>query len=639
MGAHDATVINATTYGLAKIGYGLTGGVLQIGGDVSSPAGTLEAWVNTTHSGAISVAVGNSGSQLWLGKDNTGKAAFGRPGLAVSSTVPINDGLWHHLALTVSGTVYTLWVDGVSAATSTHTSAFAFSASTRIGHYGIAATYPWVGSIDEVRFSNNVRYTAAFTPSATAFEVDANTTALFHLENSGSDEVPDTTPPTVPTGLATAPGPGTLLVSWTTSTDSSGSPSYEVFRATSSPVPLTTPIGTTAAGQTQYLDSAVSSPNTYYYAVKAVDSTGNKSAASAEVSGVPNVGATVVFAPNNASLVYSPENWDVSSVRAKTINPGAYLRFAVAGSPAKVKLTFDMAGVSSPLPILKYRVDDGGWQRATLASEVILTLPTTNAWPEHTVELVVMSTSEFVPRWSPQNAHVSLTGVEATGETAASLKATSKASKVALVFGDSIVEGYKNLLNVTTPDGSDSSVGWAYQLGGLLGAEVGCVGFGGTGWTVSGQGGVPKLASSYTSLWSGQARPFTVVPDIIIISLGHNDGSTDVPAVTTEAATVINGLLAATPITTQIVVLRPFSGRQAAPLQAAVSAAGSARVRYVDTAGWWTAGDALDGVHPTGYSSTRTLAPKVAEAVRNVTDRREYINVGGVAVPTSPARI
>lgn len=42
---------------------------------------------------------------------------------------------------------------------------------------------------DEVRISNIRRYTAAFTPSAAAFTNDANTLALFHFNNSATDDI------------------------------------------------------------------------------------------------------------------------------------------------------------------------------------------------------------------------------------------------------------------------------------------------------------------------------------------------------------------------------------------------------------------------------------------------------------------
>ena len=39
--------------------------------------------------------------------------------------------------------------------------------------------------MDEIRISNNIRYTSNFTPSTTAFTTDANTKLLLHAEAGG----------------------------------------------------------------------------------------------------------------------------------------------------------------------------------------------------------------------------------------------------------------------------------------------------------------------------------------------------------------------------------------------------------------------------------------------------------------------
>lgn len=545
MGAHDAAVASGTpTYTAGKFGNALSGGSLAISGDLSSDAGTIECWVkNSTSGNGNQVAVGNSATGIWIGQNNLGNALFGRSGGAGTSTVPIADGVWHHLALTVTGTTYTLYVDGVLAISQSFTSTMALTDGTGIGSYGPAKTFTYGGQIDEVRISNTVRYASAFAPPAAAFSVDATTTALFHLEADGTD------------------------------------------------------------------------------------STGN----------------TTRFAPTNAGMVFSPGNWDVSATRAKTITPGARFRCTVTGSPTSLQLTFDTGGLVAPLPILKYRVDELGWKVVPLAATVNITLPTSNGWPEHTLEFVVQSTSEFVNRWTPQEAHVSVTGVIAVGGSTPALATTSKSSKSILVFGDSIVEGYKNLANVTTPDGSDAEQGWAYQLGKYLGCEVGVIGFGGTKWVGTGQGGVPKLAESFGLHWGGgPARSLsTLAPDAILISLGHNNQNQDYATVYPEVLACLQAMVAAASPKTQIIVMRPFFGMHAQTIQDAVTAIGSRQVRYLDTSGMGgnTTADTLDGTHPTGAASTRAIAPRLAEAVRRVMNVRSFTNVGGVAVPSALSKL
>lgn len=545
MGAHDAVVASGTpTYTAGKFGNALSGGSLAIAGDLSSDVGTIECWVkNSTSGNGNQVAVGNSATGIWIGQNNLGNAIFGRSGGAGTSTVAIADGVWHHLLLTITGTTYTLYVDGVVAISQSFTSTMSLTDGTGIGSYGPAKTFAYGGQIDEVRISNSVRQTAAFTPPTSAYTVDGATTALFHLEADGTD------------------------------------------------------------------------------------STGN----------------TTRFAPTNTGMVFSPGNWDVTSTRAKTINPGARFRCCVTGSPTSLQLTFDTSGLVAPLPILKYRIDELGWKVVTLASTVNIALPTTNGWPEHTVEFVVQGTSEFVTRWTPQEAHVSLTGVIAVGGSSPALAVSSKSSKSILVFGDSIVEGYKNLSNVTTPEGSDAEQGWAYQLGKYLGCEVGVIGFGGTKWVGTGQGGVPKLADSYALQWGGgPARSLSdLAPDAILISLGHNNQSQDYATVYPEVLACLQSMLAASSPKTTIIAMRPFFGMHAQTIQDAVTAINSRRVRYLDTTGFGgnTTADTLDGTHPTGAASTRAIAPRTAEAVRKLMNVRIFTNVAGVAVPAAITKL
>ena len=107
-------------------------------------------------------------------------------------------------------------------------------------------------------------------------------------------------------------------------------------------------------------------------------------------------------------------------------------------------------------------------------------------------------------RWTPQAAAVVLTGV--TLANGAGVSAPATLPRNVLIYGDSITEGYHTVATGDT-DGSDASLGWAYALRRLLGAEVGVVGFGGTGLLNAGQGGVPPTASSGTGPRGRSARP------------------------------------------------------------------------------------------------------------------------------------
>ena len=108
--------------------------------------------------------------------------------------------------------------------------------------------------------------------------------------------------------------------------------------------------------------------------------------------------------------------------------------------------------------------------------------------------------------------------------------------------------------------------------------------------------------------------------DIVVINLGTND------------AGVSNALFQSTYISflqkirrryphAHIFVLRTFRGSKANPSKAAVNAviaAGDHNVQYIDTTGWISASDTVDGVHPTDTGHVKIankLGPIIASAL------------------------
>jgi lysophospholipase L1-like esterase len=211
--------------------------------------------------------------------------------------------------------------------------------------------------------------------------------------------------------------------------------------------------------------------------------------------------------------------------------------------------------------------------------------------------------------------------VKFTGVTldAGTLSAPTKRPKIVLVFGDSIVEGSRTLNATATndTDRNDSWQGWAARQADQLGAEVGVVGFGGQGINATGVGGVPIFGSAYNLVAAGLSRSFTTpAPDLIVINQGTNDSAT---GFNTAYAADVEALLAATPSTTKIALMRPLNGNLASNV-AAVAAGASvpSRVSYIDTTGWWNSADASDGLHPYGYTNIARIAPLLGAQLRSL---------------------
>lgn len=327
-------------------------------------------------------------------------------------------------------------------------------------------------------------------------------------------------------------------------------------------------------------------------------------------------GVNNAYAP--ANILFSPYNWDAQSGSAKTINAGAYFKTIFDG--ANCTLNFDMTGIASPVPQISYRVDGfGAWTTVPIAASVAISISSKTAGYAghggHLLEVLVKSTTETQPRWSTQSTAVVLTGIIL--DAGKVLAAPPALPLRGLYFGDSITEGVRTVgtIDPNDTDRNDAGQGWAFLSAQMIGAEFGIVGFGGTGFNNAGSGAVPALGSSYNLLWSGKARSFSPAPDYVVVNDGTNDGT----SVQANATSFLNGIIAATPKTTAIIILRPFSGTHAAELQAAIAACTDpSRITYKDTTGYFTTANSVDAVHPYGIENITHIAPLIAGDLRKL---------------------
>lgn len=326
-----------------------------------------------------------------------------------------------------------------------------------------------------------------------------------------------------------------------------------------------------------------------------LDGNANDSAGSAPAP------SNTIIDPSNSAFLYSPFNWNVQTGSAKTINSGAYFRTIFNSTSAA--LTFDVSNATAPFSELWCRVDDQQWTQYAIASSV--SLGSGLAGRKHLLECVVKSTSETITRWSATApTMVSLTGLVL--DSGSTVTAPQRKSKNILIFGDSITEGVRTNNNTATNDTDRNDVLGCYSYAlTQLDAEVGIVGFGATGISVSGSGSVPALTTSYSLIYPGVSRSFSApAPDVVVFNEGTNDGSSNIVSAYTG---LLQAMHSASP-TSKLIVLRPFGGNEAANAQAAASAAGAT---FVDTTGWFSTSDSSDGTHPYGYVSYGVLGPKL----------------------------
>lgn len=656
------TLRGTPAYAAGKFGNAMSGGVLGVPsaltGQVPVSTGvisgtfTLEAWVKiSTAPGGNKVAMGHDGV-AWFGVNGSGQplSIFGSgTSTTLQGSTSIADGLWHHMALTCAAGNPALYVDGARVAVgaaSNYTRIASTYEGVGIGGMGTSSTSDWPGSVDEAAISlGTAQYTGtSYTLPVTAFQsTRPGQVNLYHLEADGTDsDAADVNAPTIG-AISVTPSGGTDTITYPAPVAGTNAVSgVSLYEGTTTGGESGTPVATnnsTAAGT--FTRPTASTGQKFYY-VRAFDISANYSAPSNEVASPP----PTVIPPTAAGYLFSPYNWDITSARA-LCNTGGYMRTLLIGNPANVIFNFDVSNIPATAANrsqIEYRIDSQVWTAIVPTATVTVSIPAaTSAWTSHLVELRVKSTSEAEDRWaSPYVTAVKFTGLTAPG--AGSLVRPDSAKLTGLFYGDSITEGTSTLNNAgDATNRGNSRLSWCTVVGELIGAEVGVVGFGRQGLGIVGNGSVPVLGTTWNLVANGLSRDFTTVPDFVAINIGTNDqrNGITVAAFKTAYTSFLNALIAQFPITTKIIVFRPFGGYYAAAdYQSAIAATSKpSRVSYVETSGWWNSADSSDTLHPFGYINKSTLGPKAAEAIRGILNKGlDYVNVGGVAVPVTTQR-
>ena len=152
---------------------------------------TFEGWfrfANTTADMALYTgATSNGDLDIRRVDDNT--VRIGRVNTAwdlISSATGITSNTWHHIAVVRQSTTLTIYVDGVSKGSTSNSINYTVASQIRIGSFSSGGGLSYNGYMDEMRVSNIARYTAAFTPSTTAFTQDSNTLLLIHADGANA---------------------------------------------------------------------------------------------------------------------------------------------------------------------------------------------------------------------------------------------------------------------------------------------------------------------------------------------------------------------------------------------------------------------------------------------------------------------
>jgi len=158
---------------------------------------TFEFWIrfaNLPSSGGFRMVAGDGGGERYMGLLNDGgtyrwEVSFSSGQYVERFTASVATNTWYHVALTKSASTLRVYQGGtqltsaVSFNTMSAEKTLFVSGTNYIGSWNTDSNF-LNGWMDEIRVSNNVRYTANFTPSTTPFVNDANTVLLIHCNGT-----------------------------------------------------------------------------------------------------------------------------------------------------------------------------------------------------------------------------------------------------------------------------------------------------------------------------------------------------------------------------------------------------------------------------------------------------------------------
>lgn len=313
---------------------------------------------------------------------------------------------------------------------------------------------------------------------------------------------------------------------------------------------------------------------------------------------------TKIIHVNDASI-YVPDS--------TYVNGSTYAQTAAPGTLLKVDLPSTTIGVNvdvSPLVTGSIAAGNYPWARLLVdevATDVQLSSPQIQvsglAAGTHKLEVMLLRSLQTVDRYTNPTNVLRVTGIMVDGGVTP--VAPTLQSKRLLALGDSGTEGIL-ATSASYPAGNDSLQIWPRMLGAALGAEVIQLGWGGIGYSTAGNGNVPHTINSYKNHFSGQARTYHTVDDVVV-ALGTNDMglvADDVVALLSDIRTTLGA-------STWIWAWVPWGGQNRSTITAAVAslAATDPRINLLDNGTLGQRGfgngatiESPDGTHPYAWN-------------------------------------
>jgi len=355
--------------------------------------------------------------------------------------------VWHHIAVTrdASNTAR-MFVDGVLKATTTNTAAaLATTGFFGIGEAGDAVTEFFPGRLDEIRISNVARYTSTFTPQTSNFLTDADTVALYHLDEGGGQTLGD------------ASGNGRNGFLGTANTSEASDPVWSTdIPFAGAPPPVLPTINFTASPQTI---TAGNSATLSWSTTNATDASIDQNIGSIPLVGTIDVSPTTT---TTYTLTAFNANGLATATTTLTVN-AANVAPAITTQPANQTVTagqnasFTVAASGTPAPTYQWQVSVSGGAFTNL----------TNTAPYSGVTATTMTITGATAGLSGNQYRAVATNIAGSATSTAALLTVNVApSFTAQPTNQSIVAGQNGAFSATVTGTPTPTVQWQISTNG-----------------------------------------------------------------------------------------------------------------------------------------------------------------------------
>lgn len=319
----------------------------------------------------------------------------------------------------------------------------------------------------------------------------------------------------------------------------------------------------------------------------------------------------VTISPMSPHIEYTGR-WEITDSFASSSACGSSFRLGFTGKDAL--LTFDVSKCMPSFPHIYLSVDGGALTECAVDHFI-------RVWAEddgdHTLKVILKSALETQDRWHDPIACAVFTGCVDTEPCA-----IEKDQRPVIEFvGDSITEGnsvYPELIRFEDERWNENLVytndvcsSYSYLTAELLDFRAVFMGYGSTGVTTSGGGGVPRAALAYPYIKEG--LPYTGHADHVVLNHGANDRDAAPEEFITRYRELLDVVLSHNP-KAQIWAVSPFCGtfsKEISNLVKDYNRENGTNIKFVDTTGWIPA----EPLHPSRENHFK-VALRLSEIIR-----------------------